>query len=72
MIKQLTTAEEGLIILEDAFGDDYIIRDAAIEELCATEGIALDWEINEEEIYNLIIDNEDNLHQMANVHSFLN
>lgn len=59
----MSTQEEAASILQDIYANDDDASYEAINALCEEHGIAYDEEVNGEEIYNLIIDNEDRLLQ---------
>jgi hypothetical protein len=60
---RLTASEEANIILQDVF-DDAETMNNVLQNLCEQEGIAFDWDLNGDEIDDLIIDNENVLIQM--------
>ena len=63
---RMSASEEADIILQDIF-DDADTMNAVLADLCEEHGIAFDWDLNGNEIDNLIIDNEDRLLAMVTV-----
>jgi hypothetical protein len=57
----LSLIEEANGVLEDIYGEDSEAARVAVEELAEAAGIAVDWDINGDELANLILDNEDEL-----------
>lgn len=60
----LTASEESNLILQDIFEYDLDGMNAVLEAFFADQGIAMDWEINGDEMDDLIVECEDELHTM--------
>lgn len=56
---RMSASEESNLILQDVFEYDSEGMNLILGSLCEENGIAYDWELNGDEIDNLIIDNED-------------
>ena len=60
----LTASEESNLILQDVFECDQDGMNAVLEAFFADQGIAMDWDLNGDEMDDLIIEHEDELHTM--------
>lgn len=58
---RLTASEESNLILQDIFQYDSDGMNVILNDLCEENGIAFDWDLNGDEIDNLIIENEDEM-----------
>jgi hypothetical protein len=65
---RMSSSEEANLILQDIFQYDAEGMNAVLSDLCEQEGIAFDWEANGNEIDNLIIENEDQMHDMYDLY----
>jgi hypothetical protein len=60
----MSASEEANLILQDIFQTDAEGMSNVIGTLCEEIGIAYDWELNGDEIDDLLIENEDLVAQM--------
>lgn len=61
---RMTASEESNLILQDIFEYDSEGMNTVLGSLCEENGIAFDWDLNGEEIDDLIIENEDLISHM--------
>lgn len=58
---RMTASEESNLILQDIFQYDSDGMNVILNDLCEENGIAFDWDLNGDEIDDLIIENEDEM-----------
>lgn len=69
---RMSASEESNAILQDIFQTDAEGMNTVIGTLCEENGIAYDWELNGDEIDDLLIENEDLIVQMYEGYQGLN
>ena len=69
---RMSASEESNLILQDIFQYDAEGMNTVLGSLCEENAIAFDWDLNGEEIDDLIVENEDLMAQMYEGYQNLN